>query len=57
MQVISYFPKVNFSQNWNSKELLLYDVYEHTAFMDVLAFVWSGLSHSLSHHMLNCQLM
>ena len=34
-----------------------YDIHEHAAFMDVLAFFWSGFLCSLSHHMLNCQLM
>ena len=32
---------------------LWYDIQEHAAFIDVLAFFWSGFLRSLSHHMLN----
>ena len=36
---------------------LWYDIHEDAAFMDVLAFFWSGFLRSLPHDMLNCQLM
>ena len=34
-----------------------YDIDEHAAFIDVFGIFWSDFLLSLSHHMLNCQLM
>ena len=38
---------------WYFKSLW-YDIHEHAALMDVLAFFLSGFLRFLSHHMLNC---
>ena len=45
------------SMTLNNGKQIWYDIHEHAAFMDVLAFFWSGFLCSLSHHMLDCQLM
>ena len=57
MQVLSYFLELVFLKTVILMTFLSLDINEHAACMDVLALFWPGFLRSLSHHMLNCQLM